>query len=170
MKKRIVVIIILVLVLLASVLILNHFRSGSNQILTNTEQSQLSTDEITGLTSESAVVTTVKSGDIFTVKVNMDDSGLIKAMALSLQFNEDDFELVDGQWLNHKAEISDFNLENRDAAIAFMEARNYYGEIFEFRLKAKKDVSVNLDDIRVNPILKNGVDDVACKGIILSID
>ena len=55
----------------------------------------------------------VKSGETFTVKVSMADSGPLKSMALSLYFDENAFELVEGKWLNQNAEIADFNLENK---------------------------------------------------------
>ena len=53
----------------------------------------------------------LNSGDVIEVTVTMKDSGKIKSMALSVNYNQDDFELLDGQWLNHQAILSDFNLE-----------------------------------------------------------
>ena len=110
----------------------------------------------------------VKSDETFTVNVKMEDSGNIKSMALSLYLDDDAFEVVDGEWLNHKAVIADFNKTNKDAAIAFKEDTNYCGEIFKFTMKAKKDLTIIDDMIIVEAVLKNGEETLECKGIELS--
>lgn len=110
----------------------------------------------------------VKKGEVLSVRVSMEDSGAIKSMALSLYFDDDAFELVDGEWLNQQAIIADFNIENKDAAIAFKQDTNYSGEIFEFSLKAKKDITVIDDVIAVETVLKNEQLTIECKGINLS--
>ena len=110
----------------------------------------------------------VSTGDTFTVNVSMENSGEIKSMALSLFFDENAFDLIDGKWLNHDAVIADFNKENLDAAIAFKEGTEYYGEIFEFTVKAKRDLTIIDDMFIVEPILKNEQIVLDCKGITVS--
>lgn len=110
----------------------------------------------------------VKSGDTFFVKVSMEDSGLIKSMALTFYSDDSAFEIIDGKWLNHQAVISDFNKENKDAAIAFKEENNYCGEIFELEVQAKKDLTIIEGMFDVDAVLKNGQETVACKGITIS--
>ncbi len=112
----------------------------------------------------------VKSGETFTVKVSMADSGPLKSMALSLYFDENAFELVEGKWLNQNAEIADFNLENKDAAIAFSKETTYCGEIFEFSVKSKSDMVIMDDMFIVEPVLKNGQRFLECKGITVSFE
>lgn len=112
----------------------------------------------------------VKSGETFTVKVSMADSGPLKSMALSLYFDENAFELVEGKWLNQNAEIADFNLENKDAAIAFSKETTYFGEIFEFSVKSKSDMVIMDDMFIVEPVLKNGQRFLECKGITVSFE
>ncbi|MBQ8767336.1 MAG: hypothetical protein IJZ16_11110 [Clostridia bacterium] len=110
----------------------------------------------------------VKTGDTFTVKVSMEDSGLIKSMALTVYSDDDAFEIVDGKWLSQQAVIADFNKENKDAAIAFKEDTDYCGEIFEFTVKAKKDLTVVNEMFDVDAVLKNEQKTLSCKGITLS--
>lgn len=112
----------------------------------------------------------VKSGETFTVKVSMADSGPLKSMALSLYFDENAFELVEGKWLNQNAEIADFNLENKDAAIAFSKETSYCGEIFEFSVKSKSGMVIMDDMFIVEPVLKNGQRFLECKGITVSFE
>ena len=110
----------------------------------------------------------LKTGESVIVTVSMEDSGAIKSMALSFSFDDDAFEVVDGGWLGKKSVIEDFNKENKDAVIAFMNDTNYSGEIFELELKAKQDISVSDDMITVKPVLKNEQLSIECKGIELS--
>lgn len=110
----------------------------------------------------------VKAGDVFTVRVSMEDSGLIKSMALTIYSDDETFEILDGKWLNHQAVIADFNRENKDAAIAFKDDTNYHGEIFEFTVKAKKDITVIDEVFSVEPVLKNEQNKLQCNGISLS--
>lgn len=110
----------------------------------------------------------VKSGDTFFVKVSMEDSGLVKSMALTVYSDDEAFEIIDGKWMNHSAVIADFNKENKDAVIAFKEAENYCGEIFEFEVKAKKDLTIIDGMFDVDMVLKNEQETVNCKGITLS--
>ena len=110
----------------------------------------------------------VKAGEIFTVKVSMEDSGAIKSMALTVYSDDNAFEIIDGKWLNHKAVIADFNRENKDAAIAFKEETNYCGEIFEFTVKAKKDMTIIDEMFSVDAVLKNGEQKLTGNGIKLS--
>ena len=112
----------------------------------------------------------LKAGDSLVVTVTMADSGVIKSMALSFSFDDSAFEIVDGDWLNQHAIIADFNIENKDAAIAFKEDTNYCGEIFEVELTAKKDITVVDNIITVDPVLKNEQLDVECKGLTLSYE
>ena len=112
----------------------------------------------------------LKSGDVVEVTVTMKDSGKIKSMALSVNYNQDDFELLDGQWLNHQAILSDFNLDTKDAAIAFEDGIKYFGEIFSFRLQAKHDFTASTDEISVIPVLKNEERDISCSGIGLAME
>lgn len=112
----------------------------------------------------------VVSGDEIIVTVSMEDSGAIKSMALSLYFDDNAFELLEGAWLNHNAEIADFNKENKDAAIAFLEENCYSGEIFEFSVKAKKDITIIKDVFMAEPVLKNEQETIECKGITLSYE
>lgn len=125
-----------------------------------------------GCKSNNAIVQplNLKSGDIVKITVSMKDSGEIKSMALSVDFDQDDFELLEGQWLNHQAILSDFNLDTKDAAIAFEEGTKYNGEIFSFFLQAKRDVIASTNDINVIPILKNEERDIPCNGIGLAIN
>lgn len=109
----------------------------------------------------------VKENETFFVTVSMEDSGEIKSMALSLFFDDNAFELVNGEWLSHNAVIADFNLQNKDAAIAFEENTNYCGEIFRFSLKAKKDLIIIDDMIMVESVLKNEQETLECNGITL---
>ncbi len=110
----------------------------------------------------------VKSGDVFLVKVSTAESGAIKSMALTLYFDDNAFELIDGEWLGHDAVIADFNKENKDAAIAFGEDTNYFGEVFEFSVKAKKDLIIIDDMFIAEAVLKNEQETIECKGITLS--
>lgn len=110
----------------------------------------------------------LKSGETFVVKVSMEDSGLIKSMALTIYSDDNTFEIVGGNWLNHNAVIADFNMENKDAAIAFKEETNYCGEIFEFEVKTKKDITVIDDMFDVDTVLKKEQETVTCKGVTLS--
>ena len=160
MKKKIFLAIILIIVMVLVALVV-HEKSHS-EIITGVEPDNNST--VVNIIEKEA-----KKDDVVTIRVSMSDSGSFKAMALSLEFDKDTFELVDGEWINHKAVLADFNKENLDAAIAFAEAETFCGEIFEFSLKLKKDVKFTLDDIHVNPVLKNGIEDIVCKGIILNI-
>lgn len=112
----------------------------------------------------------VKSGDTFFVKVSMEDSGLIKSMALTIYSDDSAFKIIDGKWLNHQAVISDFNKEKKDAAIAFKEENNYCGEIFELEVQAKKDLTIIDGMFDVDTVLKNGQEMVTCKGITISYD
>ena len=98
----------------------------------------------------------------------MEDSGLIKSMALTVYSDDDAFEIVDGKWLSQQAVIADFNKENKDAAIAFKEDTDYCGEIFEFTVKAKKDLTVVNEMFDVDAVLKNEQKTLSCKGITLS--
>ena len=107
----------------------------------------------------------VKAGETFFVTVSMDDSGSIKSMALSLYFDDNAFELISGEWQNHNAVIADFNMQTKDAAIAFDEDTNYCGEIFKFSLKAKEDLIIIDDMIIVESVLKNEQKTLDCKGI-----
>ncbi len=109
----------------------------------------------------------VKSGDTFLVKVSMEDSGKIKSMALTFYTDNDAFEVIGGCWLNHQAVIADFNKENKDAVIAFKEEVNYYGEIFELEVKAKKDLTIIDGMFDVDTVLKNEQEDVACNGVTI---
>lgn len=110
----------------------------------------------------------LKAGDVFTVRVSMEESGIIKSMALTIYSDDETFEILDGKWLNHQAVIADFNRENKDAAIAFKDDTNYYGEIFEFTVKAKKDVTVIDEVFSVEAVLKNNQSIIQCNGISLS--
>ncbi len=110
----------------------------------------------------------VKSGETFFVKVEMEDSGLIKSMALTFYSDDSAFEIVSGKWLNHEAIIADFNIKNKDAAIAFKEENNYCGEIFELEVKAKKDITIIDDMFDVDTVLKKGQEMIECKGVTLS--
>lgn len=112
----------------------------------------------------------VKSGETFTVKVSLADSGPLKSMAISLFFDESEFELIEGEWLNQKAVIADFNMENKDAAIAFSKETTYCGEIFEFSVKSKNDMVIINDMFIVEPVLKNGQQFLECKGITVSFE
>lgn len=112
----------------------------------------------------------VKSGETFTVKVSMADSGPLKSMALSLFFDENEFELIEGEWLNQNAIIADFNMKNKDAAIAFEKETTYCGEIFEFSVKSKSDMVIMDDMFIVEPVLKNGQRFLECKGITVSFE
>ncbi len=110
----------------------------------------------------------VKTGDVFTIRVSMEDSGAIKSMALSIYSDDEAFEILDGKWLNQKAVIADFNKENKDAAIAFKDDINYHGEVFEFTVKAKKELTVIDNIFEVEPILKNEQNIIKCKGLTIS--
>lgn len=112
----------------------------------------------------------VKSGDTFLVKVSMEDSGMIKSMALTFYTDDNAFEIVDGSWLNHDAVIADFNKENKDAVIAFKDEVNYCGEIFELEVKAEKDLTIIDGMFDVDTVLKNEQEEVACKGVTISCE
>ena len=118
-------------------------------------------------TEESTDAFQVKTGETFSVTVAMENSGAVKSMALTLYFDENAFELVDGAWLAENGIIADFNRETKDAAIAFEEETELQGEVFEFQLTAKKDLTIIDDIIVVEPILKNGRDSIVCKGLTL---
>ena len=111
----------------------------------------------------------LEMGNVVLVTVVMEDSGSIKSMALSVKYNQEDYELLDGQWLNHQGVIADFNLENQDAAIVFKDETNYYGEIFEFRLRAKHNLVASVDDISIVPVLQNEGEMISCNGITLAM-
>lgn len=182
MKKKIILIVIIAIIAASIVMFVLHEKTSSDLItditfdknssivnsVDETEKNIDNNNSDENITVANTINTSTKKDDILTVKVSMDDSGLIKSMALSIKFDENSFELLDGKWINHNAVLSDFNKENMDAVISFADEENFYGEIFEFRLRVKKDMTFSLDDIRVNPILKNGVDDIVCKGIVLA--
>lgn len=168
MKKKIVIIAV-VIVLIVSVIAISVKKNDGTGSDCHYDEHTHGVYEETPSMGVQEIKRYVKKDQIFTVRVSMDDSGPIKSMALSFDFSDEDFELIDGQWINHKAILADFNIENRDAAIAFVEAENYFGEIFEFRMKAKKDIEVNFDSIRINPILKNNSDNVNCKGVVITV-
>lgn len=110
----------------------------------------------------------VEAEETFFVTVSMEDSGAIKSMALSVYFDDDAFEVIAGEWLNHDAVIADFNIEAKDAAIAFEKNSNYCGEIFRFSVRAKKELTIIDDMIIVEPVLKNEQVTIECKGIELA--
>lgn len=110
---------------------------------------------------------TVKAGETFSVTVSMADSGAIKSMALSLYFDDNAFELINGKWLNQNAVIADFNMQTKDAAIAFEDDIDYCGEIFKFSLRAKENLVIIDDMIIVEPVLKNEQVTLECEGIDL---
>ena len=110
----------------------------------------------------------VKAEETFFVTVSMKESGEIKSMALSVYLDNNAFELLEGEWLNHNAVIADFNKEAKDAAIAFEKGTDYCGEIFRFSVKAKKDLTIIDDMIIVEPVLKNEQVTVECNGIELA--
>lgn len=110
----------------------------------------------------------VKSGEMFSVKVSMEESGTIKSMALDLDFSDEDFELVSGNWKSENAIISDFNKVNKDAAIAFQDDTDFHGDIFELSLTAKRDIVVGVGSITVKAVLKNEQREIECKGISLA--
>lgn len=112
----------------------------------------------------------VKSGDTFLIKVSMEDSGMIKSMALTFYTDDNAFEIVEGNWLNHNAIIADFNKENKDAVIAFKEEVNYCGEIFKLEVRAKKELTIIDGMFDVDTVLKNEQEEVACKGVTISCE
>lgn len=111
---------------------------------------------------------TVEADETFFVTVSMKESGEIKSMALSVYFDNNAFELLEGEWLNHNAVIADFNKKAKDAAIAFEKDTDYCGEIFRFSVKAKKDLTIIDDMIIVESVLRNDQVTVECNGIELA--
>lgn len=109
----------------------------------------------------------VKAEEVFTVRVSMEDSGSFNSMALTIYSDDGAFDIIDGKWLNQQAVIADFNKENKDAAIAFKEETNYCGEIFEFTVKAKKDLTIIDNMFEVEPIIKNEQGKINCEGITI---
>ena len=136
--------------------------------LTGCTAPETSVDAESDLSVEVNEAVELKTGESILVTVSMEDSGAIKSMALSFSFDDDALEVVAGDWLSKKAVISDFNIENKDAVIAFINDTNLSGEIFELELKAKQDISVSDDMITVKPVLKNEQLSIECKGIELS--
>lgn len=111
---------------------------------------------------------TVKKDEEFTVNVTMEDSGSIKSMALVFYWDDNAFEIIEGQWLNHNGIIADFNKENKDAAIAFNEETNFCGEIFELKFKAKRDMIIIDGMFDADTVLKNKQETIKCHGISFS--
>lgn len=99
----------------------------------------------------SFVETQSQSGDIiFTVSVSAEN---VSAIAVTPAYDEETFELVDGQWLLDSV-VDDFSKETGDGVIALAEAGDISSEVFTFTLR-KKSAEVEAEAVTCIVILLN---------------
>lgn len=100
--------------------------------------------------------TEIKLGETVTITISISGYEPIRSGALSIQFNQDVLEVVDGEWLVKNALLANFDKEKLKAAFACNNAQDISGDIFSLTLRAKSDaLSAGDMNIQFEPQLRN---------------
>ncbi len=100
--------------------------------------------------------TEIKLGETVTIIISISGYEPIRSGALSIQFNQDVLEVVDGEWLVKNALLANFDKEKLKAAFACNNAQDISGDIFSLTLRGKSDaLSAGDMDIKFEPQLRN---------------
>lgn len=100
--------------------------------------------------------TEIKLGETVTITISISGYEPIRSGALSIQFNQDVLEVVDGEWLVKNALLANFDKEKLKAAFACNNAQDIRGDIFSLTLRAKSDaLSAGDMNIQFEPQLRN---------------
>lgn len=100
--------------------------------------------------------TEIKLGETVTITISISGYEPIRSGALSIQFNQDVLEVVDGEWLVKNTLLANFDKEQLKAAFACANAQDISGDIFSLTLRAKSDaLSAGDMNIQFEPQLRN---------------
>lgn len=115
-------------------------------------------DQIENLDSASVVVDskTARSGETVLLSITLEKANTLKSIAISnIQFDTDALELVEGQWKLDGAILSNVNIGNKTAVIAFSDNTDCNGELFTLIFRIKDDVSDGLYSVSCDVTAKH---------------
>ena len=85
---------------------------------------------------------TSRSGEIISLPITLNNADTLKSIALSnITYNENALELIDGEWKLDNSILSNVDMENKTAVIAFGENIDCNGEIFVLIFKVNENVA-----------------------------